>query len=170
VASVNAKGSILSDFHIINRTLINHYLISTIDKFQCSSDVKNQLFTIQWFVDYESRFYINQYILYYFDMTENNDDLIRRLLIPTNLISINKQQSYDLYKYEFNSSLFDLNYNQQHILRLHLAIIDQNGNHMTMTQPAIYCTLAKKYGKKCKFVFFAGFFFISRIYSNRLIF
>ncbi|CAF0916965.1 unnamed protein product [Rotaria sp. Silwood1] len=138
IASVNAKGSILSDFHIINRSLTNHQLISTIDKFQCSSDDINQLFSIQWTIDYESRFYINKYILYYVDITEKNDDLIRRLMIPINFLSIHKQQSYDLYKYEFNSSLFNLNYNSYHILRLHLAIIDQNQNHLPMTQPAIY--------------------------------
>jgi hypothetical protein len=112
------------------------------------------LFSIQWSIDYESRLYINKYLLYYFDITENNDDLIRKLIIPNHFVTMNKQQSYDLYKYEFNSSLFDLNYNQYHILRLHLAIIDQNHNQMSMTQPAIYCTLTRKYGKKCKFSLF----------------
>ncbi len=151
VASVNAKGSILSDFHIINRSLLNHYLISSIEKFQCLSDDKNQLFFIQWSIDYESRLYINKYILYYSDTTEKNDDLIRQILIPINSIAINRQQLYDLYRYEFNSSLFDLNYNQYHRLKLHLAIIDQNENHLSMSQPAIYCTITRKYGKKCKF-------------------
>ncbi|CAF4227659.1 unnamed protein product [Rotaria sp. Silwood2] len=149
IASVNAKGSILSDFHIINRSLTHRHLISTIDKFQCSSDDINQLFSIQWTIDYESRFYINKYILYYLDITENNDDLVRQLIIPINFLSIHKQQSYDLYKYEFNSSSFNLNYNSHHVLRLHLAIIDQNQNHLSMTQPAIYCTLTRKYGRIC---------------------
>ncbi|CAF3242388.1 unnamed protein product [Rotaria socialis] len=145
VASINAKGSILSDFHIINRSLTNHHLISTIDKFQCSPNDINQLFSIQWTIDYESRFYINKYILYYMDVTENNDDLIRQLIIPISFLSIHKHESYDLYKYEFNSSLFNLNYNSYHILRLNLAVIDQNQNHLSMTQPAIYCTVTRKH-------------------------
>ncbi|CAF2073756.1 unnamed protein product [Rotaria magnacalcarata] len=145
VASINAKGSILSDFHIINRSLTNHHLISTIDKFQCSPNDINHLFSIQWTIDYESRFYINKYIIYYMDITENNDDLIRQLIIPINFLSIHKHESYDLYKYEFNSSLFNLNYNSYHILRLNLAVIDQNQNHLSMTQPAIYCTVTRKY-------------------------
>ncbi|MHC5733023.1 MAG: hypothetical protein ACYTXY_55130, partial [Nostoc sp.] len=90
-----------------------------LDKFQCFSDDKNQLFSLQWSIDYESRLYIKQYILYYLDITENNHDLIRRILIPINSITIHKQQSNYLYKYEFNSSLFDLNYNPYHILKLH---------------------------------------------------
>jgi hypothetical protein len=72
-----------------------------------------------------------------------------------NFLTINKQQFNDIYKYEFNSSLFDLNYNQYHILKLHLALIDQNENHILLSQPAIYCTLTRKSGKKCKFVCFS---------------
>lgn len=87
------------------------------------------------------------------DITENNDDLVRQLIIPINLLSIHKQESYDLYKYEFNSSLLDLNYNSYHILKLNLAVIDHNQNHLSMTQPAIYCTLTRKYGRICKFFF-----------------
>ena len=152
----------LSDFHIINRSLINYHLTAIIDEFQCLSDNINQLFSVQWTIDYQSRSYINEYILYYLDTTENNDELIRRLVIPSNFVSINKQRSYDLYKYEFNNSLFDLNYNPNHILKLHLAIVDHNENHLPMTQPAIYCTLTKEYGRKCKFSFFLS----SIIYSN----
>lgn len=154
VASVNAKGSILSDFHIINRSLSNYHFISSIEKFQCLSDNENSLFSIQWSIDYESRSYINKYILYYIDLTEKNDDLIRQIIISKNSIIMNKQQLYDLYKYEFNNSLFDLNFHSYHKLKLHLAIIDQNENHMSISQPAIFCNLARKSGKKCKYLFF----------------
>ncbi|CAF1057011.1 unnamed protein product [Adineta ricciae] len=152
VATVNAKGSILSDFHIINRTLINHHVMSTIDKFQCSSNEKNQLFSIQWSIDYESRLYIKKYLLYYLDVTETNDDLVRQLIIPLSSLTINKQHPYDLYKYEVNNSIFDLDYNQQHVLKLHLAFIDHNDNHMALTQSAIYCTLARKYATDKDFI------------------
>lgn len=156
VASVNAKGSILSDFHIINRSLTNHHLISSIEKFQCSSNDKNSLFSIQWSIDYESRLYIQKYILYYTDLTEKNDDLIRQIIIPIDSITINKQQLYDLYRYEFNNSLFDLNSYSYHKLQLHLAIIDQYENQMSISQPAISCSFIRKSGKKCKYLFFVS--------------
>ena len=148
VASVNAKGSILSDFHIINRSLLHHHLISLINNFHCSYDNRKQHLTIQWSIDYESRFYVHKYLLYYFDTIETNDDLIRQWTIPMQALSIQKQQTHDLYNYELNSSLLDLNYNSYHILRLHLAAIDQNENQMGMTQPAIYCTITSRSGRR----------------------
>lgn len=106
------------------------------------------------------------------DVTDNSDDLMRRLIIPISYVSINKYQSSDFYKYEFNSSLFDLNYNPYHVLKLHLAIIDKNQNHLSMTQPAIYCTLTRKQGRMYSFIVFL-FFSVNlslRVYTNRLIF
>lgn len=147
VASVNAKGSILSDFHIINRSLLNVHVISSIEKFQCHSDDTNHLFSIQWSIDYESRLYISKYILYYLDTTDKSDDLIRQILISNNAVTITKQQSNDFYQYEMNSSRFDLNYNRYHRLKLHLAVFDQNENQMSLSQPAISCSLRRKSGK-----------------------
>ena len=152
MASVNAKGSILSDFHIINRTTttINQHILSSIENFQCLSDDFNQLFSIQWSIDYESRLHIQKYILYYIDTMETNNDLIRQLSIPLASLTMTKQQSHEVYKYDFNSSLFDLNYNTNHKLRLQLAIIDQNDNHMPITDSSIYCSLTKKSSKSKK--------------------
>ena len=147
VASVNAKGSILSDFHIINRSLLNVHVISSIEKFQCQSDELTNRFSIQWSIDYESRLYIHKYILYYLDTTEQTDDLLGQIFIPNNAVTITKEQSNDFYQYAFNSSLFDLKYNRHHRLQMHLAIFDQNENQMSLSQPAIYCGLRRQSGK-----------------------
>lgn len=147
VASVNAKGSILSDYHKINRSLLNVHVISSIEKFQCHSDDGNQLVSIQWSIDYESRLYISKYILYYLDTTEKSDDLLRQIPISNNAVSITKEQSNDFYQYELNSSRFDLNYNRYHRLKLHLAAFDQNGNQMALSQPGMSCSLRRKSGK-----------------------
>jgi len=142
IGSVNIKGSILSDFYIINYNLLNSRLISTINEFQCFSDDQNQLISLQWSINSKSDFYIKKYILYYFDLTENNDDLIRILTIP-----INYQSSNNLLIYKLNISLLNLNYNQYHILRLHLAIIDQYQNQLSMTFSPIYCIFTRIFGK-----------------------
>ncbi|CAF2969256.1 unnamed protein product [Rotaria sp. Silwood2] len=144
VASVNAKGLILSDFHIINNSLSNNRFISTINKFQCFSNNQTQLLTLQWSIDYKSHLYVEKYLLYYSDLTQNNNDFIRLLIIPIDLLSISHQSTDNLLKYEFNISLLNLNYNQYHILRLHLSIIDQNQNQLFMTLSPIYCVFTRK--------------------------
>jgi hypothetical protein len=144
VASVNAKGLILSDFYIVHHSLSNTRFIPKIDRFQCSSDEQNQRISLQWSIDDKSRLYIEKYVLYYSDLTENNNDLIRMLTIP-----INRQS----YKYEFNLSSFQLNNNPSHILRLHLAIIDQDQNQLPMASSPIYCTFTRKSGKNDKHLF-----------------
>jgi hypothetical protein len=154
VASVNAKGSILSDFQMINYTLFNTRLLSTIDKFQCFSDDQYQQISLQWSIDHNSRLSIKNYLLYYSDLTQSNNDLIRMFIIPGDSISINRYSSYDLLNYQFNTSLLNLNYNEYHVLRLHLTIIDQNAHQLPMTSSPIYCTFTRKSGKKAKiFVF-----------------
>jgi hypothetical protein len=154
VASVNAKGSILSDFQIINYTLFNTRSLSTIDKFQCFSDDQYQKISLQWSMDHDSRLSIKNYILYYSDLTQSNDDLIRMLIIPADSVSINRYSSYDLLNYQFNTSLFNLNNNKYPVLRLHLTIIDQNGHQLPITSSPIYCTFTRNSGKKTKiFVF-----------------
>ncbi|CAF4883383.1 unnamed protein product [Rotaria sp. Silwood1] len=147
VASVNTKGLILSDFHIINNSLSNNRFISTINKFQCFSNNENQLLTLQWSIDHKSHLYIEKYLLYYSDLAQNNDDFIQLLIIPIDLLSIDRQSTYNLLKYEFNMSLLNLNYNQYHILRLHLSIIDANQNQLLITLSPIYCILTRKLGK-----------------------
>ncbi|CAF2809134.1 unnamed protein product [Rotaria sp. Silwood2] len=153
VASVNAKGLILSDFHIINNSLSNNRFISTINKFQCFSNNQTQLLTLQWSIDYKSHLYVEKYLLYYSDLTQNNNDFIRLLIIPIDLLSISHQSTDNLLKYEFNISLLNLNYNQYHILRLHLSIIDQNQNQLFMTLSPIYCVFTRKSGKNNKNLF-----------------
>jgi hypothetical protein len=148
IAAVNVKGSILSDFHIINRSLVSHQHTSPIDQFQCRFDDNKQQLTIEWSTDYESRFYIHEYVLYYSDRTENTDEFIRQLIIPIHQLTVRQQQSYDFYRYEINRTQLDLNYHRYHILRLHLSVIDHNHNQLSMTQPGIYCSLTRKYGKK----------------------
>lgn len=151
VASVNGKGSILSDFHIINRTIADAHLISPIERFQCLFDDQNQKLLIQWSIDYGSRFYTDHYLLYYQDVTRKDDDLIRRITIPLDQLSTLHEQSQDLYRYQLNRTTLDLDYEQQHRLQLHLSIIDQHQNQLSMTSNPIYCTLTRKYGKnKCK--------------------
>lgn len=148
VASVNIKGSILSDLYIINYSLLNFNLIPIINKFQCFPDNENQLITLQWSINQQYHFHIKNYILYYSDITTNdnnnntNDDLIRILTIPNV-----HQSSNDTIKSELNISLFNLNSNSYHILRLHLALIDQNENQLPMTSSNIYCILTRNYGK-----------------------
>ena len=147
VASVNSKGSILSDFHIINRSSYHSHLISTIDQFQCSFDDQKQQLLIRWSTDYEFRLSYYRYLLYYLDVTEADGDLIRRLTIHTDHLSIQQKDSYDFFRYELNSTELDLNYRPYHILRLYLSIIDQYENQLVTSEPAIYCTLTRKYGK-----------------------
>lgn len=148
MASVNAKGSILSDFHIINRTISGPYFVSSIENFQCTFDELEQELVLQWSIDVESRFAIHRYLLYYLDLTEKNDDLIRQLSIPLQQCSIRRQESSDIYRYRFNQTTLDLNSHSHHLLRLHLSIIDHHQNQLSMTSTGIYCRLTRKYGKK----------------------
>jgi len=137
VASVNAKGLILSDFYVINDNLSNIRFISKIDQFQCLVDEDNQIISFQWSIDNKSRLYIEKYILYYIDLTEENHDLIRMLTIPKN--------------HQLNISSFELNSNHpSHILQINLAIIDQNHNQLPMISSPIYCSFTKKSGKNDK--------------------
>ena len=146
MASVNAKGLILSDFYIINYNLSDIRLISKIDKFQCLVNEQEQLISIQWTVDDKSRLYIEKYVLYYSDLTEKNNDLVRMLTIPINL-----QSNNDLIKYEFNISSFKLNSHPSHILHLNLAPIDQNQNQLLMISSATYCIFTREFGKNDKY-------------------
>ena len=149
VASVNAKGSTLSDFHMINHSLLNSHLISsTIDNFQCFSSEPNQSITLKWSIDHRSHELIKNYIVYYSDLTQTNDNCLQTHLIPIDTIKIVRHLSKDLCEYKFNTSLLKLNYNKYHILRLDLAIIDQDENQLAMTSPSIYSTFPRKSGKQ----------------------
>ncbi|CAF1353532.1 unnamed protein product [Adineta ricciae] len=149
VASVNAKGSTLSDFHMINHSLLNSYLISsTIDNFQCISDEPNQSISLKWSIDHRSHGLIKNYIVYYSDLTQTNDDCLRTHLVPIDTIKLVRHLSKDLFEYKFNTSLLKLNYNKYHILRFDLAIIDQDENQLAMTSSSIYSTFPRKSGKQ----------------------
>jgi hypothetical protein len=106
------------------------------------SDNQNQLVSLQWSIDQKSPLFLEKYLLYYSDLTQKNDDLIQILTIP-----INHQSSKYLFEYKFNISLFNLNYNHYHILRLYLAIIDQNKNQFPLISSTIYCIFTRKFGK-----------------------
>ncbi|CAF1023620.1 unnamed protein product [Adineta steineri] len=147
VATVNAKGLVLSDFQMINYTLSNSHLFPAINNFHCSFDNQNQLIYLEWLIYHNSYILIENHVLYYYDTTQNNDNLIRILKIPNNSLIIDRHSTYDLLKYKFNTSLFDLNSNEYYILRLHLAIIDQSQNQLPMTPSPIYCTFTKKSDK-----------------------
>lgn len=150
VASVNVKGSTLSDFHIINRTLIEKHFISSIEQFQCSFDEMRQEISLQWSIESESRFYINRFALYYLDQEEKNDELVRQMFISLHQCSVRQQRSSDFYRFHFNRTSLDLNFHSHHLLRLHLAIIDHHQNQLSMTSAGIYCRLTRHYGKKKK--------------------
>ncbi|CAF2975444.1 unnamed protein product [Rotaria socialis] len=144
VASVNAKGLILSDFHQINYNSSNNRVISTIDTFQCFSNEQNQQLNLQWSIDHRSHSYIDKYLLYYSDLTENNGDFIRMKIISIDLLTIKYYSTYNIVKYEFNTSVLNLNFNRYHVLRLHLSIIDENQNQLQMTLSPIYCILTRQ--------------------------
>lgn len=147
VASVNAKGLILSDLHIINSSLLNYRLIPRIEKFKCFTNDQNQFLTIQWSISHQSNLQIEKYRLYYSDLTQKSDDFIRVLTFATHQISIDHQSTHDVLKYEFNVSLLNLNYNDYHTLRLYLSIMDQNQNQLFNISSPIYCTFTRKPGK-----------------------
>lgn len=138
VASVNVKGLSLSNFYMINDHFSSLNIMPSIDQFQCLSDNENQLISLQWSINNQSDFNISKYLLYYIDLTEINHDLIRLLTIPI---------SNHFVKYQFNLSLLNLNFNPYHLLRFHLALIDQNYHQFPIISLPIYCILSRKFGK-----------------------
>jgi hypothetical protein len=138
VASVNVKGLSLSNFYMINDQFSHSGLIPSINQFRCFSDDQNQFISLQWSINNQSDFNIEKYLLYYSDLTENNNDLIRILTIPI---------SNNLLKYQLNTSLLKLNSNPYHLLRFHLVLIDQNHHQLPFMSLPIYSILSRKFGK-----------------------
>jgi hypothetical protein len=150
VATVNAKGSILSDFSRIHRNRSHDGSLVTIDQFHCLADDTNQLVLLHWSMNPSSHSHVNQFLLYYLDVADGDADLMRILAIPTSSVSIDQQSSFDRYTYPLNSSSLQSNSNRGSLFRLHLAAIDHNRNQLPMTVLPIYCTLTKSYGKTKK--------------------
>ena len=148
VATVNAKGSILSDFSRIHRNRSDGGSLVTMDQFHCLADDIHRLVLLRWSMDPSSHSHVNQFLLYYLDMANGEVDLMRILTIPTSSVSIDQHSSLDWFTYPLNSSSLQSNSNRDSLFRLHLAAIDPNGNQLPMTALPIYCTLTKSYGKK----------------------
>ena len=155
---------------MINQSLSNSHLISsTIDNFQCISDESNQSISLKWSIDQRSHGLIKNYIVYYSDLTQTNDDCLRIHLIPIDTIKIVRHLSKDFFEYKFNTSLLKLNYNKYHILRFDLAIIDQDENQLAMTSSSIYSTFPRKSGKQSTGVPFLIDWFSGRNWLSRIL-
>jgi hypothetical protein len=138
VASVNAKGLSLSNFYMINNQFSPENLIPSINRFRCFSDDEHQLISLQWSIKNQSDFNIIKYLLYYSDLTENNNDLIRLLTVPI---------FNNFFKYQLNLSLLNLNFNPYHLLRFHLIPIDENYRQLPIISSPTYCIISRKSGK-----------------------
>lgn len=165
IASANAKGLILGDFHKITYNPLKNQFISPIIEFQCFSNDLNQQLILQWSIDHTSHSYIEKYILYYSDSTQTNDDFIRIKTIPTDSLTINHHSTYNVLKYNLNTSSLNLNFNQYHILHLYLSIIDENENQLPITLPPKYCLFTRKSGKNN--IDYISFLFVRE--SDRLV-
>jgi hypothetical protein len=148
VASVNTKGSILSDFHVINDYLSPEYYTFTIDQFHCLSDDLHRQLSFHWLISHSYRFDFFRYYLYYVDTIDGHNELVRSILIDNDDLVIDRQHSFDRINYQLNtSSMLNMNTNRVLILRFHLAAMDNNEHQLAMTSQPIYGLLTQRYGK-----------------------
>ncbi|CAF0867261.1 unnamed protein product [Didymodactylos carnosus] len=149
IASVNAKGSILSGFHIVNLTSFYTEMSSTIENFHCpyatpslSSSTTEVL--LKWKIP--SSLIIERYILYYFDFSEQSINRIAQTFIIPSSNVINNQNNI---QYVLNTSLLNLNTKTHYILSLNMAIMDDRKYQSPMSEPTIYCLTATNEWKEC---------------------
>ena len=95
VATVNAKGSILSDFSRIHRNRSHDGSLVTLDQFHCLADDTHQLVLLRWSMNPSSHSHVHHFLLSYLDVADGDADLMRIVAIPTSSVSIDQQSSFD---------------------------------------------------------------------------
>lgn len=152
VASVNSKGSTLSDFHQIHRhrTAENHErFFSHIEQFRCLTDDQDEIVTLQWTLTspLETHLHLNGFVLYYLEIIETNNEIFQLLTLPMNSIVSLRQESIDLFQYVLNRTSLNLQSHHQALVRFHLAVRDQDDNQHSLTTDGIFCLLPRRFGE-----------------------
>ncbi|CAF1388047.1 unnamed protein product, partial [Didymodactylos carnosus] len=147
VAGVNAKGSTLSGFHIVNFTSFYSSLSSSVENFQCSHVTPSSAFEstslsttkllLKWTIP--SSLIVEHYILYYFDLSEQTINHLAQTFIISSSNVIKNQNSI---QYMLDSSLLNLKPKPRHTLSLNMAIMDNEKYQSPMSEPTIYCLTA----------------------------
>lgn len=142
VASVNNKGSTLSDFSFIHRNLSINSMSQPIEQFQCHFDEKSLSLRLKWSMLIKSMVYVDQFVLYYTDM----NDIVRSFSLPMDLIDRIQHKYWIDFVSPLNTSMLMLKSHRYHILRLYLTVMDRQRNQHFIKSSTIYCMLPKRYG------------------------